>query len=109
MQANTANDDSFQVVSKRRQGKQQSKLEGKLGKAAGSAKPKKASKRTSEMTTDIADLTVEDTPRTEHDQNLASGEDTGENDTSEPSFVGGYSKKKQQYLEQEIRDRSGTY
>ena len=38
-----------------------------------------------------------------------SGEDSGENDNSDPSFVGGYSKKKQQYVEQEIHDRSGTY
>ena len=58
--------------------------------------------------TEVADPTVEgeNTPRTDR---LSSGEEEGgENSNSDPSFVN-FSKKKQEYLAQEIKDRSGVY
>jgi len=106
MKANTTNDDSFQVVTKRRNQKQQSKLDGKVTKVSTSTK-KVMKKRPSETTNEVATLTAEEGSRT--DQDLASGEEEGDNSNSDPSFIGGYSKKKQQYMEQAIADRSGTY
>jgi len=102
MRANTTNDDSFQVVTKRRQQKQQSKIQDKVSKAAGSTKTKKVVKKKgseSQTTVDVADITVEDMPRTDPDQDLASGEESAENTNSDPSFIGAVSKKKQQYME----------
>ena len=66
-------------------------------------------RKTSGANTDIADPTVEgeNTPRTDR---LSSGEEEGgENSYSDPSFVNNFSKKKQEYLAQEIKDRSGVY
>lgn len=100
MRANTTNDDSFQVVTKRRQQKQQSKIQDKVSKAAGSTKTKRAVKKKgseSQTTVDVADITVEDMPRTDPDQDLedlASGEESAENTNSDPSFIGAVSKKK---------------
>ena len=47
-------------------------------------------KRTSDTLTEGADLTIEDTPRTENDQDLASSEDDDkeEGTNSDPSFLG---------------------
>lgn len=59
-------------------------------------------KKASETTNELADLTVEDAPRTDQDQ-MASGEEEeeshGENSNSDPSFItGSLTKKKQQYM-----------
>jgi len=106
MKANTTNDDSFHVVTKRRNQKQQSKLDGKVTKASSTSQAKQTmKKRTSETTNEVVTLTAEEGTRT--DQDLPS--DENENSGSDPSFIGGYSKKKQQYMEQQIADRSGTY
>jgi len=96
MKANTTNDDSFQVVTKRRNQKQQSKLDGKVTKASSTSQAKQSmKKRTSETTNEVVTLTAEEGTRT--DQDLPS--DGNENSNSDPSFIGGYSKKKQQYME----------
>jgi len=52
-------------------------------------------KRTSEVTNEGVALTAEEGTRT--DQDVPS--DNNENSGSDPSFIGGYSKKKQQYIE----------
>jgi len=96
MKANTTNDDSFQVVTKRRNQKQQSKLEGKATKAMSTSQAKQSmKKRTSEITNEVVTLTAEEGTRTDQDI----GSDNNDNSGSDPSFIGGYSKKKQQYIE----------
>jgi len=109
MKGATTNDDSFHVVTKRRNQKQQSKLDGKVTKATDTSQAKNVhKKRQSDTTNEVATLTAEEGT----DQHLASGEEEEEEDdnsNSDPSFIGGFSKKKQQYLTQKIEDRSGTY
>lgn len=64
-------------------------------------------KRPSDTRTEVATLTAEEGTRTEQE---ASGEDElNDNSNSDPSFIGGFSKKKQQYMEQKIQDRSGVF
>lgn len=57
-------------------------------------------KRPSDAKTDT--LTAE-----EGEQDGSGGEN--DNSNSDPSFIGGYSKKKQQYIDQRIEDRSGVF
>ena len=52
--------------------------------------------------TEVTDPTVEG-ENTPHTDRLSSGEEEGgENSCSDPSFAGNFSKKKQEYLAQEI-------
>jgi len=66
MKANTTNDDSFHVVTNRRNKKQQSKLDGKVTKASVPVSAKKdMKKRSSETTNEVATLTAEEGNRSE--------------------------------------------
>jgi len=66
MRANTTNDDSFHVVTNRRNKKQQSKLDGKVTKASAPTSAKKdMKKRQSETTNEVATLSAEEENRTE--------------------------------------------
>ena len=70
------------------------RLNEKVSKATGQAKTKSTVKKRGSNTTDAA--------------NLASAEeDDAEN--SDPSFIAGLSKKKQQYMVQAIEDKSGIF
>jgi len=51
--------------------------------------------RTSEITNEVVTLTAEEGTHTDQDI----GSDNNDNSGSDPSFIGGFSKKKQQYIE----------